>query len=472
MTEYDGSAVFRMKISIEYLIGVFGTSLALSVALSLLIIFPKVVFSFEGEVASAVIAAISMIAGYLVASLLQEKIAPATYPPLIICAAAGSISLCLLTAGSMGFPSAALIGLLILSSIGSSMLISNWFCWVCAQDSPRELIAVAAASALACITCSVESLLDLGGGVLACVLFIGSSWIAFYMRQKGSTLNCFPYISNSESDSRSKITIESTIKLSMDSFQFGLIISIALLSSSELACLVAGFAASVVVLIDRVSVKKVSERALSMFASPLMSASLCGLFLFDWPIQLVACCVIAGLFAMATCVGWSAMAGHVRMSRLSPLRVFAKARRVQCLAMTAGIAFGWMVFLLAGDSWLLSARITVCLSMVFVFVFSVLHKSRFPEIGLEDDGQVNAGNKGMWSKRCRALSNECGLSDRQAEVLFLIAQGRSAKYVENELSISLSTAQTHIRNIYRKVGVHSRQELLDRIEATKLYGED
>ena len=258
----------------------------------------------------------------------------------------------------------------------------------------------------------------------------------------------------------------------MYSFQFGLIIGIALLSSSELACLVVGFAASVVVLIDRLSVKKVSERALSMFASPLMAASLCGLFLFGEHVQTVACCLIAGLFAMATCVGWSAMAGHVRMSRLSPIRVFARARRTQCFAMTLGIVFGWAVFLLAEDNWLISARLTVCLAMVFVFVSSILHKSRFPEIGLEDTDQANAKNKGMWSKRCRALSNECDLSERQAEVLFLIAQGRSAKYVEQELSISLSTAQTHIRNLYRKVGVHSRQELLDKIEETKLYGED
>ena len=40
------------------------------------------------------------------------------------------------------------------------------------------------------------------------------------------------------------------------------------------------------------------------------------------------------------------------------------------------------------------------------------------------------------------------------------------------LTISLSTAQTHSRNIYRKTGVHSRQELLDLIEDTKLYGEE
>ena len=57
-------------------------------------------------------------------------------------------------------------------------------------------------------------------------------------------------------------------------------------------------------------------------------------------------------------------------------------------------------------------------------------------------------------------------------LLMLVAQGRNAKYIEQALSISLSTAQTHIRNIYRKTGVHSRQELLDLIEGTKLYGEE
>lgn len=121
----------------------------------------------------------------------------------------------------------------------------------------------------------------------------------------------------------------------------------------------------------------------------------------------------------------------------------------------------------------MSVRVTVVMSAVFVLVFSLLHKSRFPEIGLEEEnGSVNMKNKGMWTKRCQALSEKCDLSERQYEVLVLIAQGRSAKYVEQELSISLSTAQTHIRNIYRKVGVHSRQELLDEIESTKLYGED
>lgn len=127
---------------------------------------------------------------------------------------------------------------------------------------------------------------------------------------------------------------------------------------------------------------------------------------------------------------------------------------------------------LSAFDWLLSVRISIVLALIITFVFSALHKSRFPEAGFENDGSPNAGSKGMWMMRCNALGDACGLSERQKEVLVLIAQGRSAKYVEQELSISLSTAQTHIRNIYRKVDVHSRQELLDKIEETKLYGED
>lgn len=43
-------------------------------------------------------------------------------------------------------------------------------------------------------------------------------------------------------------------------------------------------------------------------------------------------------------------------------------------------------------------------------------------------------------------------------------KGRDAKYITDTFYISQSTAKTHIYNIYRKFGIHSRQELLDFIE--------
>ena len=38
--------------------------------------------------------------------------------------------------------------------------------------------------------------------------------------------------------------------------------------------------------------------------------------------------------------------------------------------------------------------------------------------------------------------------------------GRSAKYVSEELVISFNTARSHIRHIYEKLDVHSKQELI------------
>ena len=57
------------------------------------------------------------------------------------------------------------------------------------------------------------------------------------------------------------------------------------------------------------------------------------------------------------------------------------------------------------------------------------------------------------------------LSQREREVLQLLAEGRSAKYVSEQLVISFNTARSHIRHIYEKLDVHSKQELIDLIRA-------
>jgi len=50
------------------------------------------------------------------------------------------------------------------------------------------------------------------------------------------------------------------------------------------------------------------------------------------------------------------------------------------------------------------------------------------------------------------------LSERELEVLRLIAAGLSNKKIMEGLFLSLSTVKTHIRNIYGKLNVHSRTE--------------
>ena len=54
-----------------------------------------------------------------------------------------------------------------------------------------------------------------------------------------------------------------------------------------------------------------------------------------------------------------------------------------------------------------------------------------------------------------------GLSQRELEVLYLFAQGRSASWIAENLIISKNTVRTHLRAIYSKLDIHSRQDLLD-----------
>ena len=53
------------------------------------------------------------------------------------------------------------------------------------------------------------------------------------------------------------------------------------------------------------------------------------------------------------------------------------------------------------------------------------------------------------------------LSKREIEAFGFIARGYNSTYIANSLFISPNTARTHIRNIYRKLGVTSREELLE-----------
>jgi DNA-binding NarL/FixJ family response regulator len=48
-----------------------------------------------------------------------------------------------------------------------------------------------------------------------------------------------------------------------------------------------------------------------------------------------------------------------------------------------------------------------------------------------------------------------GLSEREAEVLRALVAGRGYKEIAYDLHISVDTVRSHIRNVYRKLQVHS-----------------
>jgi DNA-binding NarL/FixJ family response regulator len=63
----------------------------------------------------------------------------------------------------------------------------------------------------------------------------------------------------------------------------------------------------------------------------------------------------------------------------------------------------------------------------------------------------------MRSGRAPGAANDATLlTKRESDILGLIARGDSYGDIAQELSVSVGTVQTHVKNLYGKLSVHSR----------------
>lgn len=75
--------------------------------------------------------------------------------------------------------------------------------------------------------------------------------------------------------------------------------------------------------------------------------------------------------------------------------------------------------------------------------------------------------KGSFMRRCDEIVATYLLSEREREVLVFLAKGHNAAFIQDKLCISRSTAKTHINHIYKKLDIHTQQELLNMVEDRK-----
>jgi DNA-binding CsgD family transcriptional regulator len=133
----------------------------------------------------------------------------------------------------------------------------------------------------------------------------------------------------------------------------------------------------------------------------------------------------------------------------------------------------WAFTFLLGTTWLIlfkSTSIEASLIVLVVIYLLVLATALFrPQPQLDFAEKQGAGSlpgteaesRDSIENRCRELAIAKGLTRREREVLLLLAQGRSLPVVQRELTLANGTVRTHTRHIYEKIGVHTRQELLD-----------
>ena len=71
--------------------------------------------------------------------------------------------------------------------------------------------------------------------------------------------------------------------------------------------------------------------------------------------------------------------------------------------------------------------------------------------------------------KCQAVARHFGLTEREEEIMVLFAKGRNLAFIQEELFLSRNTISTHRQHIYKKLGIHSQQELLDLVQNYDAY---
>ena len=106
-----------------------------------------------------------------------------------------------------------------------------------------------------------------------------------------------------------------------------------------------------------------------------------------------------------------------------------------------------------------------CAVLVFAAFLFVVDERTFVELFRANDPQERPQAR-RFTLRCDHVAQQFGLSAKQTEVMVLAAKGNTSQRIAETMGISVGTVNVHLNHAYRKMGVHSRQEMLDLIETT------
>jgi DNA-binding CsgD family transcriptional regulator len=179
-------------------------------------------------------------------------------------------------------------------------------------------------------------------------------------------------------------------------------------------------------------------------------------------------------FFLSVLVAWYCVAADTNINNVSPVRIFGLSFGVWALLASAG----WLLqnaieqIIIFSDTmliFLVGQAIVRLACFLFIFPDSALVRFISAPIlknPLQDDGAGQLRSL-SFKEAVKQIGEQAKLSQREQEILLLLAKGRNNQNIAEELVLSFHTVRAHIRNAYVKLDIHNRQELLDLIERTR-----
>ncbi|MBS5450327.1 MAG: helix-turn-helix transcriptional regulator [Coriobacteriia bacterium] len=178
-------------------------------------------------------------------------------------------------------------------------------------------------------------------------------------------------------------------------------------------------------------------------------------FPVDSLVHEVGLAAIYVFYSMVSCVGVAVAAATANAGEFSRSGMVAALVAVFCGTGILGIFLGAQVADLIDNNALVLIILTAAYGC-WLLLSGCLKSWRL----MVDTDAVQGARGESLDERIARLAAQAGLSPRETEVLGFVGRGHSSVYVAKTLLISESTVYTHVRNLYRKLGVGTREELI------------
>ncbi|MDR3315956.1 MAG: helix-turn-helix transcriptional regulator [Coriobacteriales bacterium] len=167
--------------------------------------------------------------------------------------------------------------------------------------------------------------------------------------------------------------------------------------------------------------------------------------------------VSAMCFAVVVVAVFSSMAAGVRTTGVSGWLIFPAAS----IALVGANLTGTVAVVYIGEQGRVLCLVLLTLFLLLMVLDFVL-RSESQKRNRQLEREVV---EKYLQKRCRELAERYGLSAREQEVFLYLSRGYSHVYIAKELYVSENTIRTHVKHIYSKMSISSREALLQLIDS-------
>lgn len=193
----------------------------------------------------------------------------------------------------------------------------------------------------------------------------------------------------------------------------------------------------------------------------------------------IANSMVAMGWLISDVISWCIVANVVHQTKLPAFVLYGASEATIGFASLLGVVIGFSFseFIETGGATIMALAL-VAVYLLSTVVLFVLKDRSIADYSADQPDDAPAPNKTAgtfqgsaadnviedgFERRCRMIAEQAQLTPRESDVLGCLAQGRSTQYIAEKFTLSENTVKSHVRNVYQKLGVHSKQDVIDMI---------